>query len=116
MIKYHIEQAIANVEAEKRQELEKATERVTREKILPYNAKVEQQQLSEIDDLTASFNKAVKDLQDKYSARKTAIIEKFDTDKKTYASACISSEKAVVAAKYDKTLTELKKMLADTKE
>ena len=111
-----LEQAIAKLEAEKNIEITAATERATREKVIPNNQAVDvamQKAFAELDSICSqkiiSLQKSVE--EDKQRMRDAAEKKKSD-----FAKSTIAAETYTIVAKYDAAIANLEKQLDSVKE
>jgi hypothetical protein len=116
MIKSHIEEAVRRIEAEKNQAIASAKERVTREKVLPYNAEVDRMMAEAIAAKQNTMNGAIKSLQEDFAEEKRSIIEAAEKNKADNANCVINAEVSLVSAEYDRNIEKLKKQIEDLKE
>lgn len=116
MIKKHIEQAIRNLEAERDNELHTLEQRITQEKIVPFNREADIRKDKAIEQKTADFNAQVSALQATFTKEKQDIIIANENYKKENAEKTLNAESAVVAAKYSAAIEKLTKMLNEVEE
>lgn len=116
MIRTHIEQAIRNLEAEKQQKLREVEQRVTQDKIAPYNKEIDTARDKAIQQLSTELNAQIKELQDNFALKKEEITAMSEQRKKEYANDVVFAEAGSLIAEYDYTIAELKKHLKDTQE
>ena len=115
-VKSHLQQAVKNLEAEKEREAAIIKERVTREKIIPYNQ-----------DMDIARDKAIAELQDKLTANITAQQEEFvkqkgviydanEKKREKNANSVITTETYTTTVMYDKAITKLNEQIAELKD
>ena len=107
-IKDHLEQAARNLEAEKEREENIIKEKVTREKIVPYNQDADKGRDLAIAELQQELNADIAKRQAKFEEDKKAIIDENEKRKNNNATAVIASETYPVTCKYDKAICHLK--------
>lgn len=110
-IKTVVEQAIRNIKAEKEQELRNITQRVTQEKIVPFNREADIRRDDAIKQETDSLNAQIATLQAEFAKKKDEIVLANETYKKNHAEQVIATETAVLNEKYDKAIAELEESL-----
>lgn len=115
-IKAYLEQVIKNLEAEKEREVAVIKERVTREKILPYNQEADKGRDLAIAELQSTMNENIKACQEKFAKEKQAIVEENEKRKENNANAVLATETYEVTGKYDKAIAKLNEQIADLKE
>lgn len=115
-IKAYLEQAVRNLEAEKEREVAVIKERVTREKILPYNQEADKGRDLAIAELQSNLNEDISARQDKFAKEKQAIFDENEKRKANNNNAVLATETYTVTVKYDKAITKLKEQIAELKE
>ena len=115
-IKAYLEQVIKNLEAEKEREVAVIKERVTREKILPYNQEADKSRDLAIAELQQTMNEDITARQAKFAKEKQAIVEENEKRKENNANAVLATETYEVTGKYDKAIAKLNEQIADLKE
>lgn len=115
-IKTHLEQAIKNLEAEKEREVAIIKERVTREKILPYNQEADKGRDLAIAELQQNMNEDITARQSKFAKEKQAIVDENEKRKENNANAVLATETYEVTGKYDKAIAKLNEQITDLKE
>lgn len=102
MVNTYIEQAIRGIEAEKEQKTAEIKAAIMRDKVAPKNA--------EIDSIR---DRALQELQEKYTADRQEIIDASEKQKTDNANALIVAETASIAYEYDTKIAELKKLIGE---
>lgn len=113
MIKQHIEQAIRSIETEKEQAIRLAEQKVMQEKVVPYNASIDEKKDAAVQQLTAKFNTDVQALQEQFAKDKAEVISACENDKAKNQRTVIATESALVSMEYDKAIASLKSSLGD---
>ncbi len=116
MIKKYIEQTIRNLEAERDNELRTLEQRITQEKIVPFNREADIRKDKAIEQKTNAFNAQVSALQETFAKEKQDIIVANENYKKENAERILAAESAFIMAKYSATIERLTKMLNDEEE
>lgn len=116
MIKQILEQTVTSLENQKAREISTAKERVTREKIVPYNNEINQSRDKAIAELQASLNSQISALQKKFGEDKQALMEAGEKKKADFAEVTISTEVALVSEECDKAISKIKSLINDAKE
>lgn len=111
MLKDHLLTAIRDIEAEKNSQLAMLKERVTREKIIPYNEKVDELTRNTISALDEKENEEICAIQLKYSEEKKAIISRADANKTSNADLVITQASSELEQKYGNIIDDLKNTL-----
>lgn len=116
VIKQYLEQAIRGIESEKERAINVAKEKVTREKVIPYNNEINISRDNAIKELTETLNKNIADLQQKYAIDKQALIDIGEKKKTEFANSVIEAEISVVSLTCDQAISELKAQIEKIKE
>lgn len=111
MLKDHLLTAIRDIEAEKNAQIAMLKEKVTREKIIPYNEKVDELTRTAINALDTRANEDISAIQLKYNEEKKAIIAQADSNKASNEELVISQASAELEQKYGNIINDLKKTL-----
>ena len=115
-IKSHLEQAVKNLEAEKENEVRIIKEKVTREKIVPYNQEADKGRDLAIAELQQNLNEDITARQAKFAKEKQEIVEENEKRKENNANAVLATEAYTVTVKYDKAISKLNEQIAELKE
>lgn len=115
-IKTHLEQTIKNLESEREREVAVIKERVTREKILPYNQEADKGRDLAIAELQQNMNEDITARQAKFAREKQAIVEENEKRKENNANAVLATETYEVTGKYDKAIARLNEQIASLKD
>ena len=115
-IKNHLEQTIKNLQAEKEREVAIIKEKVTREKILPYNVEADKGRDLAIAELQSNLSDDIEARQKKFEVEKQAIVAENEKRKQNNASAILASETYAVTGIYDKAIAKLNEQIAELKE
>lgn len=116
MIKPYIENAIKQIEAEKEKQANIVKERVTREKIVPFNTEIDVARDKAIAELTNQMNNSIKSAQDNFNQKKKELIEAGEAKKKENAETVTATEVALVTLVYDKAIMKLTEQVEELKE
>lgn len=116
MLKSIIEEAIAKMQAEKAQKVAVVKDKITREKIAPYNAQIEQARAVDLQKLDSELATKITEIKTEYEARKQAVIKRVDEEKQKNAEAMLATEIAVVAVDYDNAIAKLTEQLNGIEE
>ena len=115
-IKETLEQAIAKLETEKNIEITAATERVTREKVLPNNQAVDVAMQKAFAELDSICSQKIISLQKSVEEDKQRMRDAAEKKKNDFAKSTITAETYAIVAKYDAAITGLEKQLDSVKE
>ena len=116
MIKTVIEQAIKAIEAEKAQQVAIVKEKVTREKIVPFNAEIDTSRSKALQEVDTELNQKVAELRKSYEEKKQELVRLGEEKKRQNSEAVIASEVAVVAVEYDNAIAKLNNQLSEMQE
>lgn len=116
MIKAYLEEAIKKIEMEKEQQASIIKDRLTREKIAPYNADIDSSRAKALTEVDNELNAKIAELKKTYEAKKQELVTLGEEKKKANAETVFASELAVFTVKYDKEITKLKAQLAEIEE
>ena len=116
MIRQILEQTITSLENQKARDIATAKERVTREKIVPYNNEINQSRDKAISELQGTLNAQISSLQKKFGEDKQALIDAGEKKKTDFAEVTISTEVALVSEECDKAINKIKSLINDAKE
>lgn len=115
-IRQHFETALRGAEQERERAIAMAKERAMREKVIPYNAEIDNARTDAINAITANLNKEIANLQEKFNLEKQSIIEASEKKKSDFATTTIEAEASIVAVQYDTAIKSLNKLISETKE
>ena len=115
-IKLHLEQAAKSLEAEKEREVAVIKDKVTREKIIPYNQEADKGRDLAIAELQQNMNEDISARQEKFAKEKQEIFQENENRKEKNANAVLATETYTVTLKYDKAITKLNEQIAELKE
>ena len=107
-----LKNALKSAEAEKDRAVATAKEKATREKVIPFNAEVDEKLKGAINALTTELNAKIKEMQETFSKEKDELAAQGEKKKSENASAIIATEIAIVSAQYDEAINDLKKQIA----
>ena len=116
MIKTALEQAIKSIEAEKSQKLNEVKEKITREKILPFNAEIDTARSKALAELDTELNQRVTEIRKEYDEKKQELVRLGEEKKRQNAETLLTSEMAVVSVRYDNAVSKLKQHIEETEE
>lgn len=115
-IKSHLEQAVKSIETEKEREVAVIKERVTREKIVPYNQEQDTLRDKAIAELQQNMNEDITARQAQFAKEKQAIVDENEKRKENNANAVIATETYEVTGKYDKAIARLNDQISELKD
>ena len=115
-IKAHLETAVKALEAEREREVAIVKERVTREKILPFNQEMDLARDKAIAEKQQELTKSITAYQEKFAKEREEIIAAGEKKKAENANAVITTEAYTVTVNYDKAISQLKEQIAGLKE
>lgn len=115
-IKTFIEQAIRNIQAEQEQELRNITQRVTQEKIVPFNREADIRRDEAIKQETDNLNAQIATLQADFAKKRNEIVVANEEYKKNHEQQVITAETALLNDKYAKAIAELEESLKNIEE
>ena len=107
MIKAVLEQAVKSIEAEKAQQLANAKERVTREKIVPFNTEIDSARAKALAEVDTELTQKVSALRSEYEEKKKELIRLGEEKKKQNADAVLANELSVISIDYDDAIAKL---------
>lgn len=116
MLKQIIEEAIRKTEAAKEQKEREIKDRVTREKIIPYNAEIDKARNEAISQLQGTLDRDIVALRSKFDNERTKLVEAGEKKKAENAKIVIEAEVAAVVAPYNVILNGLHQQLEKVKE
>ena len=96
MIKSVLEQAVAQLEAEKSRQCEIEKQKVMQEKIMPYNAEVDQSLRDALNALQNQHNTKIMELQKAFEAEKQAMVEAAAKRKSDFAESTLASAVSMI--------------------
>ena len=112
-IKTYLEQTVKSLEAEKEREISAVKDKVTREKIVPYNQDIDVSREKAIAELQSNLNSKVVALQEQFAKDRQMLIEAGEKKKQENASLVIATETSAVSIAYDTAICKLKEQIAD---
>ena len=115
-IKSHLEQAVKSIETEKEREVAVIKERVTREKIVPYNQEQDTLRDKAIAELQQNMNEDITARQAQFAKEKQEIVDENEKRKENNANAVIATETYEVTGKYDKAIARLNDQISELKD
>ena len=115
-IKQHYETALKSIESEMERAIAIAKERVTRERIVPNNAEIDNSRAAAINAITTKLNQDIAKLQENFNAEKQAIVEASEKKKAEFAANTIATETSIVSAQYTAAMNELKNAISKIQE
>lgn len=115
-IRVQLEQAIRGLEAEKQTIANATKEKVTREKIVPFNQEIDKARDGAIAEKQQALNASILALQEKFAKEKQEIYEAGEKKKSDNATSVITSEIYAVTVEYDKHIAKLNDQIANLKE
>lgn len=116
MIKPYLEEVVKKIEAERERQIEIVKERVTREKIIPFNQEIDKAREKAIAELQESLNAAIVAHQERFAKEKNSLIEAGERKKSENANTVITTEVGIVTIEYDRAITKLKEQIEEVKE
>lgn len=116
MIKTYLEQAIRSIEADKEKAVSEIKDRITREKIIPYNTEVDNYRAKALTEIEDELNQRIASIRQDYEAKKQELIRLGEEKKKANADNILMSELAVATVEYDTHIAKLNAQLAEVKE
>lgn len=108
MAKQQIEKAIREIELEKEQAVRVAEQKITQEKLVPYNIEIDREKETAVQELSTKFNNDIKTLQEKYNADKNIIINACEEKKSNNAKIVLDTELQSIRTSYDVIINSLK--------
>lgn len=113
MVKEYLEQAVKNIEMEKERQVSAVRERIMREKIIPYNADVDQSRAKALAELDNELNTKFLELRQAYDLKKQELVRLSEENKKENAEKLVATELAVLTIEYDKAIAKLNSQIAE---
>ena len=122
-----LEATIKNYETEKAQKIASVKEKATREKIVPFNAEIDNYRAkainelnnelaTKINEINAEASAKVTELRKEYEQKKNELVTLGEEKKRTSADTVIATETAAVSVEYDGFISELNAILAKMKQ
>lgn len=115
-IKAHLEQAVRSLEAEKQSVAKAEEEKVTREKIIPFNQEIDRAREQAIAERQQALNATIVAQQERFAKEKQEMIEAGEKKKSENANAVITTATYSVTIEYDKAIAKLNDQIANLKE
>jgi F0F1-type ATP synthase membrane subunit b/b' len=116
MLKTIIQEAIKRAQAEKERQIATARERVTREKIAPFNQDIDNSLREAVAELQLAHNEKIANMQKVFEQEKTALYDAAAQKKADFAATTIDTEIAVVTVKSDAVISNLRKIYEEQGE
>lgn len=116
MIKEALMTAVKSIEMEKERKVAEIKDRITREKILPYNADIDQKRGKALAELDTELNNKIVELKQTYEVKKQELVMLGEENKKANAESIFASELAVVTVEFDAHIAKLNAQIAEIKE
>lgn len=110
-IKAYLQQAIAGIQSDKDRELVALKEKITREKILPFNQDIDSARDTAIKEKQAMLEANISALQQQFAKEKQEIIAAAEQKKSDNAASVLASETYAVSAVYENSIAELNKQI-----
>ena len=115
-IKSHLEQAVKSLEAEKTTICNATKDKVTREKIIPYNKEIDTALEKAIAEKQSALNATIVSHQEQFAKEKKEMVEAAEKKKAENANAVIATETYTATVEYDKAITKLNEQISEVKE
>ena len=115
-IKTHLEEAVRKIENEKAREIAIVKDKVTREKIVPFNMEIDKARDAAILQKQSEMSEHIAAHQEAFAKEKQSYIDAAEKKKADNAEAVITSETAVVVAEYDRHIAKLNAQIQEIKE
>lgn len=115
-IKSFYEQTLNNVLNEKNQAIEKIKQKVTTEKIIPYNQKCDKELAEALKELNDKFAAEMQKVQAEHAKQKQSLVDIANADKAEYANTVITTECETTRLFYDNEINFIKERIASIKE
>lgn len=112
MIKDHLRGAIAALEAEKENGVSTIKDKILREQILPYNAKVDESVNTAINELKDKKNNEIAEIEERFRNAKQELLSTAEATKKEFAAEVIAKETQEFNARYDRIIENIKNQLS----
>ena len=115
-IKVYLEEVIKRLQVEREKAIAAVKERVTREKIVPFNIEMDKSRDSAIAQRNEELNAKIKELQEAFAIERQSFIDSAEKKKGEHSQAVIETEIAIVVAEYDKHINRLMEQLGEVSE
>ena len=115
-IRTHLETAVKALEAEREREVAVIKDKVTREKIVPFNRDLDVSRDKAIAEKQATLNATITAHQEQFAKERQQIIEAAEKKKAENATAVVTAEAYTVTVEYDKAIAKLKEQLEGLKD
>lgn len=116
VIKVALEQAIRNIEVDKERKITEVKDRVTREKILPFNTDVDNARAKALAEIDNEFNQRVAELKQECEVKKQELVKLGEEKKKANADSVLATELAIVTIEYDAHIAKLNAQISEISE
>lgn len=116
MIKVYLEETVEKIKAERERQVAIVKEKVTREKIVPFNQEIDRAREKAIAELQSKLNSAIVAHQEQFAKEKQALIEAGEKKKTENANTVITTEIGVVTIEYDRAISKLNEQIQEIKE
>jgi hypothetical protein len=116
MIKVYLEETVEKIKAERERQVAIVKEKVTREKIVPFNQEIDRAREKAIAELQSKLNSAIVAHQEQFAKEKQALIDAGEKKKTENANTVITTEIGVVTIEYDRAISKLNEQIQEIKE
>lgn len=115
-IKSFYEQTLQHIVNEKAQAVEKIKQKVTQEKIIPYNQKCDTELANALKELNEKYTAKMQELQAELAKDKQALIDIATADKNEYANTVINTECEATRVFYDNEIAFITERIQSVEE
>lgn len=115
-IKNYIEEAIHKIEVDRERVAVQIKDKVTREKILPFNAEIDKARDEAIAQKQSILNATIASQQEEFAKQRKEIIDAAEKKKSENANSIITAEVSIALAEYDEHLAALRNQCQKVKE
>lgn len=116
MIKTYFEELVRKLEAEKERKINEVKDRVMREKIVPYNADIDNSRAKALTEIDNELNAKIAEIKTVYETKKQELVKLAEENKKANADTVLASELARVTVDLDAHIAKLNAQIAEIKE
>lgn len=113
MVKQIIENAIAQIETKRQQEIAAARQKANQEVIVPHNNEVDTLLRKAIEELQTAYTQRLSEMSRIQEQEKAALVGKADKDKREFAETAYAQAVAVINVSADNTIAKLRAMIEE---
>jgi F0F1-type ATP synthase membrane subunit b/b' len=115
MINNYIQECANRIQAQQRADIDKAKQKATQEKIVPFNAEIDNAKSKAIAELQAQLAAKIKSLQDEFEKQSNELVDAAEKKKHDFANQTLTMAENEVSVQYNRALADLAKIAEYTK-